>query len=56
MKPADRNSVASVAISTIGSFFGNAGVLDTIAREMMRASAGTTARLSRALASRYLAR
>ena len=56
MKPAEMNSVASVAISTIGIFFGKYGVFDTSAREMMRASAGTAPRLSRAVASRYLAR
>ena len=38
MKPAEMNSVASVAISTIGIFFGKYGVFDTTAREMMRAS------------------
>ena len=56
MKPAERNRVAKVAIRTIGTFLGNDRVLETIAREMMRASAGTTPRLSRALASRNLAR
>ena len=52
MKPAHMNSVASVAISTIGIFFGKNGVFDTTAREMMRASAGAAPRLSRAVASR----
>ena len=56
MKPAQMNSVASVAISTIGSFFGKNGVFDTTAREMMRASPGAEPRLSRAVASRYFAR
>src|SRR4030088_1357684 len=56
MKPAVRNSVASVAISTIGSFLGKYGVLETTAREMTRASPGAVPRLSRALASRYFAR
>ena len=32
------------------------GVFDTSAREMMRASVGSTPKLSRAVASRYLAR
>ena len=56
MKPAEMNSVASVAISTIGSFFGKYGVFDTAAREMMRASLGTAPRLSRAVASVFFAR
>ena len=43
MKPAEMNSVASVAISTIGIFFGKNGVFDTTAREMMRASPGSRA-------------
>ena len=54
--PALSISVASVAISTIGSFFGYAGVLDTLAREMMRPSAGAASIFSRVVASRYLAR
>ncbi len=56
MKPAEMNSVARVAISTIGIFFGKYGVFDTAAREMVRASPGAAPRLSRAVASRYLAR
>src|SRR5882757_1105864 len=56
MQPALSINVASVAISTIGSFLGNAGVLDTSAREMMRPSAGAASMFSRAVASRYLAR
>ncbi len=51
-----RLNVPTVAISTIGSFFGKNGMFDTTAREMMRASAGAAAMLSRAVASRYLAR
>ena len=51
MKPAEMNSVASVAISTIGSFFGKYGVFDAAAREMMRASAGA----AKAVARRRLA-
>ena len=49
-------NVPSAAISTIGIFFGKYGTFDTTAREMMRASAGAAAMLSRAVASRYLAR
>ncbi len=52
IEPADSISVASVAISTIGSFFGNAGMLETMAREMMRASDGTALEV---LAGRRLA-
>src|SRR6266700_1783199 len=38
--PALSINVASVAISTTGSFLGYAGVLETLAREMIRPSAG----------------
>ena len=54
--PTLRQNVPSAAISTIGTFFGEDGRLDTTAREMMRASAGAAAMLSRAVASRYFAR
>ena len=47
-KAVDRQNVPSAAISTIGSFFGKYGMFDTTAREMMRASAGAAAMLSRA--------
>ena len=56
MRAVDTSSIASVAITTIGSFLGKYGVLDTTAREMMRTSVGIVLRLSRALASRYLAK
>ena len=56
MQPALSIKVASVAIRTIGSFLGKAGVLETSAREMMRPSAGAASIFSRAVASRYLAR
>ena len=48
--------MASADSSTAGSFFGQAGVVDTIAVEMMRASAEAAPMLSRVLASRYFAR
>ena len=48
--------MASAATSTVGSFFGQDGVLETAAVEMMRASGETAPMLSRAVASRYLAR
>src|SRR5262245_52053174 len=51
-----RKNMPRAAISTIGTFFGECGRLETTAREMMRASAGAAAMLSRAVASRYLAR
>ena len=54
--PAESIRVANVAISTIGSFFGYAGLLDTLAREMIRPSAGAASMFSRVLASRYFAR
>ena len=54
--PARSIRVANVAISTIGSFFGQAGVLETLAREMIRPSAGAASIFSRVLASRYFAR
>ena len=56
IKPALSIRVASVAISTIGSFFGQPGVLVTVAREMIRPSAGAASMFSRVLASRYFAR
>ena len=55
-KAVARQNVPSAAISMIGIFFGKYGMFDTTAREMMRASAGAAAMLSRAVASRYLAR
>ena len=55
-KPTERTNMASAASSTVGSFFGHAGVFETIALEMTRASAGAAPILSRAVASRYLAR
>src|SRR2546423_9247279 len=54
--PALSINVASVATSTIGSFFGYAGVLETDAREMIRPSVGPASMFSRVLASRYFAR
>jgi hypothetical protein len=41
---------------TIGIFLGKAGVLETMAVEMMRASVGVSVSESRAFVSRYLAR
>jgi len=52
----DKQNVPSAAIRAIGIFFGKYGTFDTTAREMMRASAGAAAMLSRAVALRYLAR
>ena len=56
MKPADKAKAAKAAISTVGSFFGKVGLIAGLAREMMRASGGAALMLSRAVASRYLAR
>ena len=53
---ADSENIASAATSTIGTFFGRDGVFDTAAVEMMRASGDAAPMLSRAVASRYLAR
>ena len=55
-KPADSANMASAATSTVGSFFGHDGVLETTAVEMMRASGEAAPMLSRAVASRYLAK
>jgi hypothetical protein len=56
MVPALSSNVASVAISTIGNFLGYAGAFETLAREIMRPSAGAASIFSRVLASRYFAR
>src|SRR3954447_4787050 len=56
MKPDERKNIPSAATSTVGSFLGNAGVFDTMAEEMMRASGDTAPMMSRAAASRYFAR
>ena len=55
-KPTDSANTPSAATSTVGSFFGQDGVFETIAVEMMRASGDDAPILSRAVASRYLAR
>jgi hypothetical protein len=52
----ESTKAASAATSTVGTFFGQAGVVDTAAVEMMRASGATAPMLSRAEASRYFAR
>ena len=56
MKPTASVNMPSDAISTVGIFFGHDGVLETIPREMIRASGDEAPMLSRAVASRYLAR
>ncbi len=56
MKPTASVNMPSDAISTVGIFFGHDGVLETIPREMIRASGDEAPTLSRAVASRYLAR
>jgi hypothetical protein len=56
MKPEAISSIARPAITTIGTFFGKNGVLETIAREITRTSDGTAPRLSREVTSRYRAR
>ena len=56
MKPADSAKPAKAAISTVGSFFGKAGLIAGAAREMTRASGGAALMFSRAVASRYFAR
>ena len=56
IEPATVNNTARLAMSTIGSFMGKNGVLETAAREIMRVSAGIAPGLSRAVVSRYLAR
>ena len=48
--------MASAATRMVGIFFGHDGVFDTTAAEMMRASGEAAPMLSRAVASRYLAR
>ncbi len=48
--------MASADTRMIGSLLGQAGVFDTTAVEMMRASGAAAPRLSRAVASRYFAR
>ena len=55
-KAQDSVNIASAATRMIGTFFGQDGVFDTVAAEMMRASGATAPMLSRADASRYLAR
>ena len=54
--PDESTNMASAATRIVGSFFGHDGVLDTTAAEMMRASGAAAPILSRAVASRYLAR
>ena len=56
MKAHDSTKVASAATRMIGSFFGQAGVFETTALEMMRASGAADPMLSRADASRYFAK
>ena len=55
-KPDERTNIPSAATSTVGNFFGNDGVFDTMADEMIRASGETAPILSRAAASRYFPR
>ena len=56
MKAHERTKAPRVATRILGSFFGHDGVLETAALEMMRASGPAEPMLSRALASRNLAR
>ncbi len=55
-RPADSTSTVKVTTRMVGSFFGENGIFDTVAREITRASAGEELSESRAVASRYLAR
>ena len=55
-KPTDSASTPSAATSTVGTVLGHDGVLETVAVEITRASGEAASMLSRAVASRYLAR
>ena len=59
--PVSKNPVTTInipnaATNMMGTFFGQEGVLEMIAREMMRASGEAALILSRAVVSRYLPR